>query len=811
VANGEKIDEAYVQINPDVDNFARDVNRELTVAFRQVEHKLDDVVDSIDRSFDNLARQLDVLFDNLSYEMRQSLDDVADRADDTARSIALDISAGANSAERSVDDLADEATHDLRRIQREARSTGRTLALSMMGGAAGGAISQLAEIGGTLRNLGAIPLSLGGGLLGALKVTAIAALVPIIIALTGALLDLIPLLLTLPAAFGVLAAIIAPLPIAFQGVGDAIKALVSGDLEKLNEAMKKLTPSARAFVMEFDKIRKPMSDLRKSVQEAFFGQIGGVLTKLATFLLPVLRDGLAKVATILGIVVRLFGEMLSSNDILIAFRNILASAARVLEILGPAIVDAFGTLIGTVEGGLPFIERFAFWLADVLRSFGEWQAKARSSGQFMGWIEVAIQTLKDLGTLTKSVFNLIGALAGDAGDEGRGFILSVADALNQLADFLRTTEGKQFLQSILDSLKAVAAFLIYVVKVIASAARAWNDFNDGIARVIIALVSVWNWLKRVGSSIVSFAQSIGTWITNVWSKITTFFTVTIPGMISSAAAFLLRVPGMLRDMAVQAFDNMFFAIGFGIGTMIKNLMTLPERLKTLFMTIWNGTIEVTRNAVNTIINFFTTTLPSRLIAGATMIWGIVTSLFHQGVNNATSAVNTLPGRIWDALTNAAARARAAALNILSAAYDIGRNMIQGMINGIEAGVGRLIDAAKRAVQRALEGARRALGIASPSKEWAKLGAMSVAGYSRGVDRSIGVSSADIGNAIRAPMTSSTTNVSNTHAETGAQEIVVLLMLDGEVIERKIIRTMKDNPQEVATAAETGTTRLSRRR
>ena len=68
---------------------------------------------------------------------------------------------------------------------------------------------------------------------------------------------------------------------------------------------------------------------------------------------------------------------------------------------------------------------------------------------------------------------------------------------------------------------------------------------------------------------------------------------------------------------------------------------------------------------------------------------------------------------------------------------IGGNIIRGIISGIGSAIGSLVSAATNAAKKAFDAAKNALGIHSPSKKFAWIGEMSVAGWEKGWDDSYG--------------------------------------------------------------------------
>ena len=72
-------------------------------------------------------------------------------------------------------------------------------------------------------------------------------------------------------------------------------------------------------------------------------------------------------------------------------------------------------------------------------------------------------------------------------------------------------------------------------------------------------------------------------------------------------------------------------------------------------------------------------------------------------------------------------------NLVSAAKDLGKNVVDGIWNGISAGWDWLKEKVGGLAKSLFDGAKAALGIASPSKKFKYLGEMCVAGFDEGIE------------------------------------------------------------------------------
>jgi hypothetical protein len=91
--------------------------------------------------------------------------------------------------------------------------------------------------------------------------------------------------------------------------------------------------------------------------------------------------------------------------------------------------------------------------------------------------------------------------------------------------------------------------------------------------------------------------------------------------------------------------------------------------------------------------------------------------------------------LWDALTNANKAVGEFFANL--SFKDIGTNLIAGLVEGIAGGAGSVIKALTGVVGGAVDAAKSALGIASPSKVFAEIGMNTAEGMAVGVEDGTG--------------------------------------------------------------------------
>jgi hypothetical protein len=131
------------------------------------------------------------------------------------------------------------------------------------------------------------------------------------------------------------------------------------------------------------------------------------------------------------------------------------------------------------------------------------------------------------------------------------------------------------------------------------------------------------------------------------------------------------------------------------------------------------------------------------LGGAAVISGVFVAalgLLAGAVVVATAAVGALvfglyklvtaPGEVWAAIQDAFG----GAATFLT---DIGAQMVAGLVNGITGAASAVVDALSGVVTGGIDAAKKALGIASPSKVFEDIGRLTSAGFAGGVDAGAG--------------------------------------------------------------------------
>lgn len=879
----DPIDEAYVEIKPDLKNFDKDVKRELDGSFNRIEDKLDDLIDTIENSFDRLVAALDANFSELQYIARDTFDEIQDFARSAGRSIATDIEVGTKIAKHEIDDLADDAKHDFNRIERSARGSGFSIMgiFSKMGSSIMNVFSNIGEsasnigskIGSSLGStIGQVGSSLGTvtGSIGSIGQFALmATLIPAAIGLASALSQLVAVLAALPAAAGVAATAIAPLIFAFHGFSDAIGAILDGDPEKVNEALKKLSPSAAKVAKEFQGLVKPFSQIQKLAQEALFKPLVGSLTILANAVLPALQRGVPLVAGAFGNMFATFARSIGTLETTGVLDKLFAATGRIINGFTPVLDHLLNVVMTLFVQGLPFVERFFGVIAKGVDTFASWLEKAVDGDKITGWLEKAWDVGKKAVEVIKQLGIFAATLLGSFSDEGTDTLNGLGDALKKVNEYFKTSDGVETLHNLGVMIHWAGNAVVFLVQSTTMAYKALNAFFDFVRGIGPFFVKLGNWIKDAWNSAVDWTvnawHSIEDFVVGAWNGIINFFKNTgtsigsffvnlwngivnsVRNFITNTTNAIMAFPGALKQYLIDAIHQAAYNFGYAIGMIVKFFMDLPSNIASA----WQSFMDMIRTGVHAVIDFFTQTIPALAVSVGDWFVDMKNRAVNAVANWVTEAINwvsQLPGRVnawvqdtktralntlsdlWHSavnyfrnlVTEIVAEAHKipgqisdALSSLYDKAYNLGRDIVRGMVNGIKSLAGWLKDTAANLAHDAWQGAKDAIGANSPSKEFAKLGKWSAQGMAQGFDQYD--LAGDFARTVKVPMTSLGPGGSNSLAQyqpqvnVGGAQLTAYFAVDGGQFHPVVVQAMYDNAQDVALAAEQGGTDLARRR
>lgn len=366
----------------------------------------------------------------------------------------------------------------------------------------------------------------------------------------------------------------------------------------------------------------------------------------------------------------------------------------------------------------------------------------------------------------------------------------------------------QWLQSVWEGIKtaatstwnAITSFFSTVWNGIVSAAKTiWNGLSTffkwefNLYKTIFTTVwnaiksfasSVWNGIKKTATSI---WNGIKNTVTSIWSGLksaaVTAFTymraqivnriiATRDKMISIWNAIKSKVSSIwnaLKSAAVTAFTYMRAQIVNRIIATRDKMVSLWNAIKSKVTSVWNAL----KSAAVTAFNYMRAQIVNRIVAtrdSVINLWNTVKSKVMSIWNGIKSAASTAFSYMKAQIVNRIQATKERIVSIWNGVMkffrginlkSIGRNIIQGLINGISGMAGALASKVKSMANAIPNGMKKLLGIHSPSRVMRdQVGYHVGTGMAAGIDKSQGKVKAAAAKAAKAAQKAAEVKVSN---------------------------------------------------
>lgn len=325
---------------------------------------------------------------------------------------------------------------------------------------------------------------------------------------------------------------------------------------------------------------------------------------------------------------------------------------------------------------------------------------------------------------------------------------------------------------------AISSWLSTVWNGIVSAAKTiWNGLKTFFSSVWNGMkttfTTVWKGIKSFATStwkgIVSVGKSVWnglkTFFSSVWNGMKTAFTSIWNGIKTIATSIWKGVVSVGKSIwnGLKTFFTSW------LNTQKKIFSTVWNAIKTVVTTVWKAVSSTAKSIWNGLKSFF-----SGMLNGTksvfTSVWnavkGFVTGLWKGLVSTAKSLFNSMKNAISGIMKSAKSTITSIWNGVMKFfrginLWQIGKNIIQGLINGISGMAGALASKVKSMANAIPNGMKKLLGIHSPSRVMRdQVGYHVGTGMAAGIDKSQGKVKAAAAKAAKAAQKAAEVKVSN---------------------------------------------------
>lgn len=521
---------------------------------------------------------------------------------------------------------------------------------------------------------------------------------------------------------------------------------IKGDADELLRAFRKINNSADGLEDELEGAARAVNRIGDNMGKAAggAGRLGDIIK--GSFLGNLASDAVSMVADAF---MDLGKEALTAADSLTKFESTMSFAGfstEEIETSRQAVQDYASRTVYDLETVANTTAQLAAnGVADyqaLTEAAGNLNAVAGGNADTFGSVAMVLTQTAGAGKLTTENWNqLADAIPGASGKLQEAMLANGAYTGNfrdAMAEGQITAE--EFNQAIMQLGMSDAA--IEAASSVATIEGAVGNLKativDGFANLLTdggGMEAITGFINGIATTLQNAGQYIGPAIEGIRSALsgigeafTSAFSpeqqAAIMGFFQRLGPAIVGVPFQVVSAAVQALSGAFQLLIGVSGAVTDFFSGLP------------GAIDSAGQGFNNLISTISGALSAAL--SAVVSWGSnVVSSIGDALSGALSALaswgSSMVSGATSAMSNVVSAIGSTLRGAISQVVTIGGQIIQGLVKGIRAGASKVVSALKGVVQSAINAAKAALGIASPSKVFKKFGEWTSEGYAIGVE------------------------------------------------------------------------------
>lgn len=410
---------------------------------------------------------------------------------------------------------------------------------------------------------------------------------------------------------------------------------------------------------------------------------------------------------------------------------------------GSALSVTFAKIVGVVSSlGAPFLVVIAVIASLIAILVGVYN----TSEEFRNKVNSAFEAVRSTVTsaiqeVVSFVMEIFGTLISWWNENHALFEQTATTVWNAIKTVVETVTNflAPFIEATWNNIVAVVSVAWDILKVVIETAL---NVILGIIKAVMQIINgdwsgAWETIKQV--------------LIACWEGMKALLQIAFEGFLTIIQTALTGIKSVW-DNSWNAISSFLSTIWEAIKTAISSaweaikstISNAIETTKQTIMNIWNAIVSylkgVLENIKNTILNAWQNV--------KTTVSNAIENIKNAVVNGWNTLVSTITGagpRIVSSVSSSFSNAVSTARSFVSSAISVGYNLIMGFVNGVRNAAGALINSVTSAVQGAINGAKRLLGIHSPSRVFRQFGEYTDEGFIIGVNNQAGAVMKSVGN------------------------------------------------------------------
>lgn len=522
-----------------------------------------------------------------------------------------------------------------------------------------------------------------------------------------------------------------------SGLGNAGKvirvfAMAGGDISKVTQALTVLSKESKIAKIALNGLKAGSSVFSFLVTAT--SKAGQAFSALTSIMManPFIAIA-AVIAVVVAALVLFFTKTKLGQQLWQSFTQFLSSAwqglVSIAQSVWSAIASEFTTVVGVIKGVWSGITSFfsGLWQGIVSIATTVWNSFVTSISPIVEAFKTLWSSLTEFfSTLWQGIVTVAqtiwSGLSAFFSALWQGIVAVATPIWNVLVTVITTVWNtiKMVVQTAMTIISTVIQTVMTVIQTIWSAI--WNV-------IVTVAQTIWNVIKTVIQTAINIISTIIqttlTVIQTIWS--------TVWNIIVTVAQTIWNTIVTVISTAINVIAEIIRAITQAIQ---GNWSAVWNTIKGIAQTVWNAIRSVVTSVINAIKSVITsvmnairsvmTSIWNAIKSVTSSVWSGIRSVVTSVINGIRSTVSGIMNSIksvfssgWNTVRSVTSSGIHGAANVVRSVaggmVSAGSNFVMGFVRGITGAIGSAVQAAANMARQALNAAKAALGIHSPSR------------------------------------------------------------------------------------------------
>ncbi|MFS4103755.1 peptidoglycan DD-metalloendopeptidase family protein [Streptomyces sp. PD-S100-1] len=447
-----------------------------------------------------------------------------------------------------------------------------------------------------------------------------------------------------------------------EAVADAARSLAdaqqtaASQTSKLDDALAKLSPNARAFVGTLQDMAPAWRSMKLDVQDTLFAGLGSRLSQVGGQILPTVRKGLTGAASELNLMgknaLTAVSNLQKTGQLKSVFDGVKQSLGNLSRVPGQ-MVTGFAQLSIAAQ---PAFDRMTKGAANVMDRVMEQLSAKLKDGSLTKSINTALDVAIQFGKVLGNVGGIIGGIFKAASAAGGDFFGVIGAALAEINRIIKMPEVQKALTAVFRALNAVAGLL---AGALGAAIQALLPLLATLAPVVVQIAHtlgpvVAQLFAQLGKALMPVIQALLPVISTVVATVANLVVMLLPllqpignliaAIITAVAPFLPMIGNILQIVVtalVQVLTpviNALIPVVVLIGGLLARLAPLFPPIMTALMPLLPPLGQLTIALLNLAMQVLTPLMPLIVILAQ-----LLTTVLAKAVSYLVPIVSTVIG------------------------------------------------------------------------------------------------------------------------------------------------------------------------